>query len=152
MRSLLSNGILFIGLSILFLIGGLVCLAFGIVYDVRYATYPTAEAVVVDVDYKYDDEGDLLACPTYRYEVDGYQYEMKSNGYESAWSSPKEGSTKTIRYNPNKPYEIIDSIVLCIVLTVLGVATTAAGAGVLFTKLRTRKHAATNNNFTDNGV
>ena len=152
MRSLVNNEILFMGLSILFLIGGLICLAIGIVYDVRYATYPTATAVVVNVDYQYDDEGDLMACPTYRYVVDGHAYETKSKGYESAWSCPKEGSTKTIRYNPNRPGEILDSVILCIILTVLGVAATAGGVGALIAKLRIDKKRVTNNIPADDGV
>ena len=152
MGSFSSRGILFIGLSILFLLGGLVCLAIGIVYDVKYATYPTAQAVVVHVDYKYDDEGELMACPTYRYEVNGYAYETKSKAYESAWASPKEGSTKTIRYNPDKPSEILDSAILCIVLTVLGVAAIVGGAAVLITKLRASKRVTSNNISYDDDV
>ena len=92
--------------------------------------YVKTQAIVVKVDTWYNEDGGQMATATYRYTVNGIEYEKRSSYGQSASISPMVGDTKTIYYNPRNPEIVEDGRWISWLLCGVGVLFLGVGAGV----------------------
>ncbi|MDE5721700.1 MAG: DUF3592 domain-containing protein [Clostridia bacterium] len=137
------NGKMQVLIAILLAVIGAVVLIVGITFDMRYARYEETTAIIVDLDYSRDSDGDYMVSYTYEYTVNGQTFRRKSNSSTSENISHRIGDVVTIKYDPKNPNKIIESVWVCVLLTGTGTLFLVAGAAVIVSSIiQRRKYGA----------
>ena len=131
-KKIRGANILVLIITFVFAVAGVFLLYTGVVNVIKQTKYEEVEATIISVRtyWKTDKEDGsvtLMAVPTYEYYVDGIRYEIESEVSTSANIAPAVGDKVTIKYNPEKPSEIMSASWIVIMFFVMGIAFFAMG-------------------------
>lgn len=132
-----SSNIMVLIITAIFAIAGGALLYGGTASVVSHYEYEEVDATVISVrTYNKKDDGTLMAVVTYEYYVNGVRYEVESKSATSVNVSGIVGDVVKVRYNPEKPTDIITMEWTVIFFFIMGVIFLAVGTTIFIQTIR----------------